>query len=209
LLVFASPVFNDSSWQTKISNFFGTLAPRLFIVAIPVAMLLLRRTRRLWLAPAACLALMSANFAMIGPLGTQFAWHALRRGPDHSVLRFLQSDEFEPGATYRMLRAGDGKIGMYQMIQRGARLDSEFFPEDIARHSWPTTVKYSRFLRRRHVDYVVAFDSYDRLYATNEHSLLAHMAERHQTCTSKNVGVEAVVRTVRYDVYEITRDCED
>jgi hypothetical protein len=34
------------------------------------------------------------------------------------------------------------------------------------------------------------------------------MAKRHHPCTASGVGVEAVVRTARYDVYEITRDCD-
>ena len=56
--------------------------------------------------------------------------------------------------TYRILRAGDGKVGMYQVLRAGGRLDSEFFPESIVRRTWPSAAEYCTFLRGRHVDRV-------------------------------------------------------
>ena len=47
------------------------------------------------------------------------------------MARFVTSSAFRPGLTYRVLRTSDGKVGMYQVIRAGGRLDSEFFPESI------------------------------------------------------------------------------
>ena len=92
------------------------------------------------------------------------------------MLSIIGSPAFVPGATYRVLRAHDGKVGMYQVIEHGGRLDSEFFPESIVRRSWPDPETYVRFLGRRRVDYVIAFDEYTRRYRTNEISLLDRLA---------------------------------
>ena len=43
-----------------------------------------------------------------------------------------------PGATYRVLRGGDGKLGMYHVLRAGGRLDSEMFPESMAIRNFPT-----------------------------------------------------------------------
>ena len=83
------------------------------------------------------------------------------------------SSVFTPGRTYRILRVADGKVGMYDLLRAGARLDSELFPESIDRRSWPDTDEYAQFLHKRHVDYVIIFDNYDARYHTNEHELLA------------------------------------
>jgi len=88
------------------------------------------------------------------------------------LLPFIDSAEFRPGSTYRILRVADGKVGMYQLIQHGAKLDSEFFPESIDRRSWPSSAAYLSFLRARKVDEVIVYHDYDARYHTNEHSLL-------------------------------------
>ena len=101
-----------------------------------------------------------------------FAWGALNRDADTSFEAFFSTPAYTPGATYRLLRVADGKVGMYEMIKHRGRLDSEFFPESIDRRSWPDTEEYAQFLRKRRVDYVVIFDNYDARYHTNEHDLL-------------------------------------
>ena len=49
-----------------------------------------------------------------------------------------------PGATYRVLRGGDGKLGMYHVLLAGGRLDSEMFPESMAIRSFATPSAYAR-----------------------------------------------------------------
>jgi hypothetical protein len=106
-----------------------------------------------------------------------------------------------PGATYRVLQVNDGRAGMYQVLQAGGRLDSEFFPESIDEHSWRTLDDYMAFLRRRHVEFVMLWKGYDGVFHTNEHRLLEEAASR--TCVSRSGTVRLVARDSRYDLYAV------
>ena len=131
------------------------------------------------------------NVVFLRPFELTWAWAGLARHPDRTLSDFAQSPEFTPGLTYRVLRAGDGKVGMYQLLKAGGRLDSEFFPESIGRHSFPSTAVYSEFLRKRQVDTVIIFDNYDTRWRTNEHALLDQLAPD-GTCSAHQVGVRPV-----------------
>jgi hypothetical protein len=215
LLVFASPVFGDSSPVVIATSFFGTLGVRILVLAVPIALVVVQRRLQSTPAPspvatrfpaAACAVLLISNIVLTGPLEAQYSWGALNRKPDTELLSFIHSSKFESGATYRILRAHDGKIGMYQLVQHNARLDSEFFPESIARNSWPDVTKYSQFLRNRRVDYVIIFRSYDREWHTNEHQLLRDLKkERPDGCHA--AGVSQVSAGRAFDVYKIRRSC--
>jgi hypothetical protein len=133
------------------------------------------------------------------PLGMPWAWRALERQPDTRMVEFVEGDSFDAGATYRLLRVADGKIGMYQLLQGGARLDSEFFPESIDRRSWPDTIQYAGFLHKRHVDYVMVWTGYDRRFHTNEHALLEELV----AARGDAPRVTRVERTADYDLYEV------
>ena len=134
--------------------------------------------------------MVAANLAFIRPFDLEYAWKALGRDPNTEVEQFTTTTTFSPRATYRILRAGDGKVGMYQLVRAGARLDSELFPESIDRRSFGDAGRYRKFLRDRHVDFVMVFDSYDRKYRTNEHRLAGV------------VGV-LVARQPDYDVFDV------
>jgi hypothetical protein len=189
LLVFLTPAFRDTSTGTKVTALVGTVAMRAVLVGVPFVLLLLRRhVRAACVAPLLFLLVVLPN-GLVDTLDTRAAWRALELGPDVRMLAVIDSPAFVPGATYRVLRAHDSKMGMYQLIQHGARLDSEFFPESIVRRSWPDTASYARFLAHRHVDYVVAFDEYQR-YGTDELALLRRM-----TCVSP------VLTAPNYTVY--------
>jgi hypothetical protein len=217
LLVFLSPVFGDSDPVVVATSFFGTLGVRILVLAMPIALVIVQRrlrskptsSRATSRFPAAvCLTLLLSNVVLAGPLEAQYSWGALGRKPDTQLLTFIKSSKFSPGAMYRILRAHDGKIGMYQLVQHKARLDSEFFPESIARNNWPDVVKYSRFLRNRRVDYVIIFRSYDREWRTNEHQLLRDMKKQSRgRCDEGRVGVHQVSAATTFDVYRIRRDC--
>jgi hypothetical protein len=217
LLVFASPVFGDSDPVVVATSFFGTLGVRMLVLALPIALVVVQRRlqspatrlRVTTRVPAAvCLTLLLSNIVLAGPLEAEYSWGALGRKPDTHLLTFIKSSKFDPGATYRILRAHDGKIGMYQLVQHDARLDSEFFPESIARNSWPDVTKYSQFLRNRRVDYVIIFGSYDREWRTNEHRLLRQLKRQGPDgCDADRVGVHEVSAARTFDVYGIRRDC--
>lgn len=171
-----SPVTTDSSATVLVANLVGTVGLRAVVVVVPfgVAFAAGRPTARYLAATA--VVLVALNAALIPVRQTGFAWGALTRDADTDLVPYLQSEEFHKGATYRLLRVADGKVGMYQLIQRGGILDSEFFPESLERRSWPSEQAYAAFLADRKVQYVVIFDNYDRRYRTNEHELLRAMA---------------------------------
>jgi hypothetical protein len=207
-IVFVSPVFADSSGWVIISNFFGTLLVRSFVIAGPFVLLLVQRLRRPWLPVALFIATLSLNVALGGVLDTRYAWGALNRKPNTDLMQFVNSAKFEPKKTYRIIRAGDGKIGMYQIVRKGGHLDSEFFPESIGRKSWRDTAAYSKFLRTRRVDFVIVYDSYDRTYRTNEHALLDEMsADGLDACDPQLVGAAPLAHAEHYDVYRVRREC--
>ena len=170
-LVFLSPVVSDSGLGSALAVFIGTVAARLPVVFGPVlvAWLALHRTR--WL-PATVAAALALNLILIPVRDTTYAWGALVRDPDESLLPFIESPKFERGAVYRIMRSRDGKVGMYQLLTHGARLDSEFFPESFARHSFASPDAYRVLLRERGIDYVLIYRLFDERERTNEHALL-------------------------------------
>ena len=208
-IVFRSPVFEESSLGVKIAAFFGTLGPRALIIFVPVVLAVMARRRLPALAgPVVCAALVAVNALMWASLGLPYASRGVWRDPNVDMVAFIASDQFQRGATYRLLRVADGKIGMYQMIRAGARLDSEFFPESINRRSWPTEQQYSAFLRKRKVDYVMVWRGYIGKYRTNEQRLLNSLsAASASSCDGPVVCVRALPPGPgrNYQVYAVTR----
>ena len=203
-IVLRSPVFVESSTWTIVSNFFGTVIARSFVVTAPLVLVLVDRRRRRW-APVLFGAAIVLNGLLVAPLNSRYAWTALIRQPSTTLLGFIRSPEFTPGATYRILRAGDGKVGMYQLLRGGARLDSELFPESIDRRSWGDAGTYSRFLRSRDVDAVIVFATYDRKFHTDEHRLLDALSAP-RPCDGA-VRTVHVVQSPPMDVYRVLRSC--
>jgi len=217
-LVFDSPVMEDTSIGVKIANFAATLAVRLFVVAAPLALAAIHRTGIRWLpkslvrrgvepyALGAVAIAVFLNVVFLRPFELTWAWAGLARHPDRTLSDFAQSANFVPGLTYRVLRAGDGKVGMYQLLKAGGRLDSEFFPESIGRHSFASSEAYSTFLRKRQVDTVIIFSNYDARWRTNEHATLDQLAADGR-CSATAVGVDVVEHLEQFDVYRIERVC--
>lgn len=206
LLVFASPVTHDTSAGSALWVFVTTLDVRLLVVIGPMGLAWLGR-RQPRLGPAVVAVLLVLNVALVGPLNSRYAWGALSRRPSREALEFLSSPQFDKSATYRLLRGGDGKVAMYQLLRAGGRLDSEMFPESINRRSFGDVGPYAGFLRDREVDAVWIWTSYDRGYGTDEHALLDRLAADGSACARGLVGVEVVRRTILYTVYRIDRAC--
>ncbi len=213
LIVLLSPTVADTSRSVQLSNLLGTDVWRSGVIGLPFVLVWLQRHRPAaarWLLPS----LIVLNLLMLPPRDGFFAWGALLRRPDQSLLTYTSSSQFVPGATYRILRVAeglhsDGKVGMYQLLQAGARLDSEFFPESIDRRSWDSTADYARFLERRHIDYVLIYDEYDRHNGTNEHELLRQLAEQPVRLESLRLCTTLQVRQDGYDVFQVQRDAPD
>ncbi|HYM16389.1 MAG TPA: hypothetical protein VEZ14_12600 [Dehalococcoidia bacterium] len=201
-IALVSPTVEDASARTLMGNFFGTVSLRAIVVGAPFIGLALQRTAFARVPVALFAALIALNVVLVPVRRDQFAWGALRRTPDHSLTSFIDTASFVPGATYRILRVADGKVGMYDLLRAGARLDSEPFPESIDRRSWPTLTAYLAFLRGRQVDYVIVYNTYDHDLGTNEHHLLEEMAGSAdaQPCTTVQF------RGAGFDVYRIHRE---
>ncbi len=176
LLVVASPSVGDSSTRTLVANFFDTVSLRAIVVAAPFIGLVVQRTPLARIPSVILVGLVGLNLILVPIRKNEFAWTALTRSPDESLQTYIHSSDFEPGATYRILRVSDGKVGMYQLLRGGARLDSEPFPESIDRRSFESTAAYTAFLSKRKVDYVIIYAAYDERYGTNEHALLRALA---------------------------------
>jgi len=203
-LVVRSPVFEDSSTAVKAANFVSTLAPRCLVLVIPVGLVRLLRSgrRRAWLGPAAFAATAALLAVTWRPLLLPEASGSLWRQPDRSMVGFLDSPTFRPGATYRVLRVPDFKVSLYQLIRAGGRLDSEFFPESIVRRRWPSAGEYGDFLRRRHVDYVMIWGHYGRVFHVNEDQRLAEL----ETCAQgAPVCARRLEANPRWTLWAITR----
>jgi hypothetical protein len=200
-LVVASPSVGDSSTRTLVANFVDTVSLRAIVVAAPFIGLVLQRTPLARIPAIILVGLIALNVILVPIRKDRFAWTALTRTADTSLEAFIQSDNFHPGATYRILRVRDGKVGMYQLVRAGARLDSEPFPESIDRRSWPSAAEYAAFLRERKVDYVIVYAAYDIRYRTNEHTLLeASSAETEAVPPCARL----TVKTSEYDVFAVT-----
>jgi hypothetical protein len=143
-------------------------------------------------------------------LDTRTAWRDLRKQPERSLVPFIDSPAFHPGLEYRILATTDRRMGMYQLIQHGARLDSEFFPESIVRRTWPSAGEYCAFLRDRRVDRVIVYTHYDSGFHKNEGQLLRDLArgapavDRSQ-CAAQGVAITHIAQRNRFDVYAVAR----
>jgi len=198
-LVLASPAVEDTSTRVLLGNFFGTVSLRAIAVAGPFIALALQRTPLARAPLALFVVLVGLNVVLTPVRRNQYAWRALVRTPDTAARDFTNTQQFVPGATYRVLDAGDGKVSMYRMLQAGAVLDAEPFPESIRYDRFVSRAAYAAFLRHREVDYVMIFARYDAAYRTNEHHLLDEMTAPGDGCAA------LVTRDARFDVYQVDR----
>ena len=201
--VLASPVFVESSLAVKLQQFLGTVSVRSLVFLVPAAAVLTARWR--WGTPGLAALAVVLNFALVAPLDGFYAWNALDRRVDPTLARFAGTAEFRPGATYRVLPT-DGKVGMYALLRRGARLDSEFFPESIWHGDFVDARAYSEFLAARRIDFVLMPHRVSPGQGSNEGVVLATMAA-HPRCTGAIAGVRLVAAHPGWDDYAIDRSC--
>lgn len=206
--VVTSPTTGDATLRDVVVNFFSTIGARCLVVLAPVAYLWIQR-RGLRLAPAALGLAVAVNLVLAIPMKVPRAAGALVRQPAaQSMDAYLRSAAFRPGLTYRVLRNGDFKLGLYRLLQHGGRLDSELFPESMAIRSFSSAGDYAQVLCDRKVDRVLAFRSYDLARRTNEHDLLRQLdAAWPQALGSGDhrVAAHRIGGTKTLDVYAIDR----
>lgn len=174
LLVFASPTTGQSSPGADIVNLLITLGPRIVVVGLPVICVLLYRAGIRALAPVGLALALIGSLGFEIPLNVGQQWHALAHtGADTASLdAYLHSPDFVPGATYRVLRGGDGKLGLYDVLRAGGRLDSELFPESMAMRNFHDARDYAATLCERDVDQIIHYDTYDSARHTNERTMI-------------------------------------
>ena len=201
VIVLRSPAVTQTSPWFRIEQLTRIVAARGTVVAVPFALLALRRYHPRLTLPAAFVVLGGLNAVLVGPMN-RYAWAAPWRQPDERIGMYISSLDFRSNATYRVLGYSDGRVSMYRLIQSGARLDGEFFPESQARHSWPSERAYQQFLQDRHIDTVIAWHSYDTRWHTNEHNLLRQLSQ-HSTCPTDPVTIHFVAAYPAFDVYHV------
>ena len=202
-LVLATPTNAEISAGARVVDFLITLGPRILIVVLPLFFVLLRRTGTAWFGPAALAVslIFSASFEI--PLNVGAQWHALwhRAGHTADLDAYLRSPDFVPGATYRVLRAKDGKLGLYHVLRAGGHLDSEMFPESMAIKNFATLDDYVTLLCDRRVDQVLHSASYDDVRHTNEGQLLEQLAAG----SSDRVRVHVIASGPDWQAYGVDR----
>lgn len=202
-VVLVSPVYQDSSSGVRWTEFLRTLEVRLLVVLVPVILVAVARNGWRWAGPPAFAAILACNPFFASMLHGPPVWQALFRPSDRLVLGFTRSPDFVPGATYRLLQAGGERLGMYQLLRAGGRLDSEFFPESMLWKNFPGTGAYSALLASRRVDFVLDCTDFDRVFATNEHALLEELAS--SPAPAAGVRTRLVTRTPWYSLYAVRR----
>ena len=203
VLVFASPTTAETGTGQEIVNFLITLGPRIILVGLPVICVLMFRTGIRALAPVGVALALVAHLSFQIPLNIGAQWHALVRHDvdTASLTAYLRSPEFVPGATYRVLRGGDGKLGLYDVLRAGGRLDSELFPESMAIRSFRDGDDYATLLCDRRIDQVVHYDTYDQARHTNEPEMIAAL----ERAPVRGVRMRVLARGPGYQVDAVDR----
>ena len=204
-MVVVSPVYRDTSSGLRWLELVRTLEVRAWVILLPLALVALARTRWARIGPAMFVALLAGNLVLADPLSSRSAWRALFGPRDQLVAGFTRSPDFVPEATYRLLQASGQRVGMYDMLRAGARLDSEFFPESMGWVDFPGIGAYTTLLSRRHVDFVLDCTDFDRRFATNEHALLEALTSGARQEDGRSVSTRLVVRTPAYSLYQVLR----
>jgi hypothetical protein len=202
-MVLTSPGYSDANPSSQIVNFFATLGPRILIVVLPWFYTLLKLAKRPVLAPLALLLSLIGCVALEFPLNVNAQWSALWHhglSDTASLDAYLRSPNFEKGATYRVLRGGDGKLGLYRVVQAGGQLDSELFPESMAIKNF-TLDEYQQLLCERHIDQIIHYNTYDTARRTNEHDVIAQLA----ATAGDRVSLRGITSGPGYQIYAVDR----
>jgi MFS family permease len=202
LMMLATPLVSDTTFGTKVTALLETVGARGLVIAGPAVVALLAARRFSWRWPVGVtIGALALAVAVSGPMQLDKAVRALTRRPDPQMAAFVATPVFTTTGTYRYLRRDDAKVGMYQLLRAGARLDSEFFPESMHRVQFPSRVSYEAFVRERGITHVVAFTSAATRVPTVEVALLALLSTG--PCSPGGIGVREVARTASYVVYDI------
>ena len=135
-LIVTSPAVEQITIRFRIEQFLRVLATRSTVLLVPLGLLVLVGLVRTatfhpsirWSLPGVFVLLAGLNPALLNTMNS-YAWGAPWRTPDEAITTFIDSPQYLLGAVYRVLGYSDGRVSMLRLIQHGARLDGEFFPE--------------------------------------------------------------------------------
>lgn len=206
VLVFASPVTEETSPLISAWIEVETVGLRSLFLLVPAGLVLLRRRYAGNDRPArwAVVGLLVFQLLIAPFRSFQIGWQALFELP-HASSEALARSPIEGGKVYRVLAEGDHKWAPYLVVRAGGTLDSELFPESLHWRSFRDEAAYARFLQHRQVDVVLIQRRYRR-YGTNEQALLDELS-RTGRCIG-GVAVQARERTPDYAAYTVTRGCK-
>ncbi|MGI8664223.1 MAG: hypothetical protein ACR2LQ_13600 [Acidimicrobiales bacterium] len=204
LLVFVSPVTEETSPLFSLWIEFETLVLRSLFLLVPLALLYLRARGDRRAPMLAVAGLVVFQLATIPVTSLRLGWGAITRTPDEASSAMAESVHIDPGKVYRVLAFGDRKWGPYSIVRRGGTLDSELFPESLHWRSFKDEAEYARFLIRRRIDVVLVQSKYHS-YKTNEQALLDAIAAT--TGCVDGVATTRTAHTKDYTAYAVTRGC--
>ena len=204
-LTLAAPVVHQTSAFTAVYQLVTTVTVRAMVIVLPVlyAQLAARPHRRI--GPLVTIVSVGLLAPMWRPFLLADGWHALWRPRPTTLDSFVASRAFTPGRIDRVLDAGDGKYGIYQVLRAGASLDSEPFPESLHREGFASDNAYATFLAERRVDTVVVTTSYADTFHSNEPEHLKSLAAR-GACVA-HITVRLADTAPGWQTYDITHGC--
>jgi glycosyltransferase involved in cell wall biosynthesis len=110
---------------------------------------------------------------------------------------YVQSEDFHPGAVYRVLSPNEREQGAYFLIRRHGVLANELFSESQMRRSWDEQ-RYQCYLAAKHVDRVVVERGYRKEFPTNEQSMLDRLVARGEASVTYGGAPDSIT------VYDVT-----
>jgi hypothetical protein len=179
-----SPVVSQTSTRQQLVSLVSTVAVRILVLAVPVALDVgARRGVTARLPLVATVVFIGLLPLMWQPFLLRSGWHGvLRGGPPTDLTGFVGSPALQPGRVYRVLSGGDEKYDDYLVVRHGGVLDAELFPEGMHRGSFSGTADYIDFLRDRRVDTIIVTPGYATHFVSNEPQLVRSLAAS-PTCT--------------------------
>jgi len=204
VIVFASPVTEETSPLISLWIEIETVALRSLFLLVPLALIYLKAKGDQRAPRLAVAGLLLFQVAVLPVTSLRLGWGALVQTPDAASVATANAVSIVPGRVYRVLAWGDRKWAPYSVVRKGGTLDSEMFPESLHWRSFRDQDDYARFLTQRKVDVVLVQSKYRR-FKTNEQQLLDDMSAGAR-CVG-GVIVTTTERTPQFSVYAVTRGC--
>lgn len=204
-----TPAVGENSMTTVIVSILQDLPRRGTVLAAPFVLAwgapFVRQHYRpvgVAFAAVAVVGVMLSAGALSGVPGSggferQGGYYGLVSAASNDYRGYVWSEDFRPGAVYRVLSPNDREQGAYFLIRRHGVLANELFSESQNRRSWDEP-SYRCYLAAKHVDRVVVERSYRKEFPTNEQGMLDGLVARGEASVTYGGGGD------RITVYDVT-----